>query len=146
MRRDSGALRFWAMGREAQVVGELVAQFEREHPGIRVRVEQLPWSAAHEKLLTAFAGGVLPDIAQLGNSWLPELVAIGALERLDARVAAAPDFAAADHFGGIWDTNVIDQRLYGVPWYVDTRVLFYRRDLLAAAGVAEVPTRWDAWV
>jgi multiple sugar transport system substrate-binding protein len=150
MRRDSGALRFWAMGREAQVVGELVAQFEREHPGVRVRVEQLPWSAAHEKLLTAFAGGVLPDIAQLGNSWLPELVAIGALEPLDARVAAGPDFAASDYFGGIWDTNVIDapngRGLYGVPWYVDTRVLFYRRDLLAAAGVAEVPTRWATWV
>jgi multiple sugar transport system substrate-binding protein len=146
VRRESGTVRFWAMGREAQVVGELIAQFEREHPGIRVRVEQLPWSAAHEKLLTAFAGGVLPDIAQLGNSWLPELVAIGALEPLDARIAVAPDVAAADYFGGIWDTNVIDARVYGVPWYVDTRVLFYRRDLLAAAGVAEVPTRWDTWV
>ena len=143
MRRDSGTLRFWAMGREAEIAGELLADFEREHPGIRVRIEQLPWSAAHEKLLTAFAGSVLPDVAQLGNTWLPELAALGALEPLDARVAASPDVPAADYFGGIWDTNVVDGRLYGVPWYVDTRVLFYRRDLLAAAGVAEVPTRWD---
>ena len=136
-------LRIWAMGREAEVAGELLIEFEREHPGIRVRIEQLPWSAAHEKLLTAFAGSVLPDVAQLGNSWLPELVALGALEALDARVAAAPDVSAADYFGGIWDTNVVDGKLYGVPWYVDTRVLFYRRDLLAAAGVADVPTRWS---
>ena len=143
VRRDAGELRFWAMGREAEVAGELLIEFEREHPGIRVRIEQLPWSAAHEKLLTAFAGSVLPDVAQLGNSWLPELVALGALEALDARVAAAPDVSAADYFGGIWDTNVVDGKLYGVPWYVDTRVLFYRRDLLAAAGVADVPTRWS---
>ena len=142
-RRDPGTLRFWAMGREAEVAGELLIEFEREHPGIRVRIEQLPWSAAHEKLLTAFAGSVLPDVVQLGNSWLPELVALGALEALDARVAAAPDVSAADYFGGIWDTNVVDGKLYGVPWYVDTRVLFYRRDLLAAAGVADVPTRWS---
>jgi multiple sugar transport system substrate-binding protein len=143
VRRNPGELRFWAMGREAELAGELLADFEREHPGIRVRIEQLPWSAAHEKLLTAFAGDVLPDVAQMGNTWLPELVALGALESLDARVAAAPDVAAADYFSGIWDTNVVDGRLYGVPWYVDTRVLFYRRDLLAAAGIAAMPTRWD---
>jgi multiple sugar transport system substrate-binding protein len=133
------------MGREAAVAGELMGEFEREHPGIRVRVEQLPWSAAHEKLLTAFAGDVLPDVAQLGNTWLPELQAIGALAPLDARLAAAPDVPAADYFAGIWDTNVVDGKVYGVPWYVDTRVLFYRRDLLAAAGVTAVPTRWDAF-
>jgi multiple sugar transport system substrate-binding protein len=143
VRRDPGALRFWAMGREAEVAGELLAGFEREHPGMRVRIEQLPWSAAHEKLLTAFAGDVLPDVAQLGNTWLPELAALGALAPLDARIAAANDMPAADYFGGIWDTNVIDRRLWSVPWYVDTRVLFYRRDLLAAAGVAQVPQRWD---
>ena len=58
-RKSDGPLRFWAMGREAEVVGELLADFQREHPGIRVRVDALPWSAAHEKLLTAFAGAVL---------------------------------------------------------------------------------------
>jgi multiple sugar transport system substrate-binding protein len=133
------------MGREAEVAGPLIADFEREHPGIRVRIEQLPWSAAHEKLLTAFAGDVLPDVAQLGNTWLPELVALGAVLPLDGRLATAADVPAADYFGGIWDTNVVDGRVYGVPWYIDTRVLFYRRDLFAAAGVAAVPARWDTF-
>jgi multiple sugar transport system substrate-binding protein len=39
-------------------------------------------------------------------------------------------------------TNVADGVLYGVPWYVDTRVLFYRTDLLRKAGVARPPTTW----
>ena len=39
-----------------------------------------------------------------------------------------------DYFPGIFDTNVIDGALYGVPWYVDTRLLFYRTDLLQQAG------------
>ena len=51
----------------------------------------------------------------------------------------------ADHFAGIWDTNVLDGEVYGVPWYVDTRVLFYRSDLLAAAGHPEPPTTWTEW-
>lgn len=144
-RRDANVLRFWAMGREGEVVGPLLEQFEREHPGLQVRLEQLPWSAAHEKLLTAFAGDATPDVAQLGNTWLPEFAALGALAPLDERIAAADGFDAADFFDGIWRANRIDGRRLGVPWYVDTRLQFYRRDMLARAGHAAPPTDWAAW-
>src|SRR6185312_11883901 len=134
-------IRFWAMGREGEVVTALVPEFERTHPGIRVVVQQLPWTAAHEKLLTAFAGDSTPDIAQLGNTWIPEFVALGAL---DTRLAAS-SVERNDFFAGIFATNVISGVAYGVPWYVDTRLLFYRRDLLEAAGVALAPTSWAEW-
>jgi multiple sugar transport system substrate-binding protein len=135
------------MGREGEVAAELLGAFERENPGVRVRVEQLPWSAAHEKLLTAFAGDATPDVAQLGNTWIPELVALDALEPLDAQVRASRRVELADYDPGILDTNVMDDgRQYGVPWYVDTRLLFYRRDLLARAGHGAPPRDWDAWL
>jgi multiple sugar transport system substrate-binding protein len=51
----------------------------------------------------------------------------------------------ADYFPGIWDTNVIDGVLRGVPWYVDTRALFYRRDLLKRAGYDSIPGTWAGW-
>ncbi len=138
-------LRFWAMGREGEVVRELLPDFERENPGLRVEVQQIPWTAAHEKLLTAHVGEATPDVAQLGNTWLSEFVALDAIAPLDARVAAGEVVDQGDHFPGIWDTNVLDGRLYGVPWYVDTRVLFYRSDLLAAAGHPEPPADWEQW-
>lgn len=138
-------LRFWAFGREGEVVQELVADFEREQPGIPIRVQQIPWSAAHEKLLTAFVGKASPDLAAMGNTWVPEQVTLGALAPLDSLVAAAPDMSPAGHFPGIWATNVVEGRLYGIPWYVDTRVLFYRTDLLARAGYREMPTTWAEW-
>lgn len=138
-------LRFWAMGREGEVVAEVVREFERTHRGIRVNVQQLPWTAAHEKLLTAFAGGTTPDICQLGNTWIPEFVALKALEPLDRYLAASSVVRADDYFAGIWDTNQVDGTLYGVPWYVDTRLLFYRRDLLLRAGFSAPPTSWDDW-
>jgi multiple sugar transport system substrate-binding protein len=134
-------LQFWAMGREGEVVRQLIPEFERSHPDIRVEVQQVPWSAAHQKLLTAFAGEALPDIAQLGNTWLPEFAALNALDPVQPSVVDAGDF-----FPGIWQTNVIDQTAYGVPWYVDTRLLFYRRDLLAEAGYANPPTTWAEWI
>ena len=144
-----GPLDFWAMGREAEVVVDLLAAFRERHPTVQVRVQQLPWTAAHEKLLTAFAGDALPDLCQLGNTWLPEFSALGALEPLDGPLAAA-GIPRDDYFAGILDTNVMPaadgaSRLLGVPWYVDTRLLFYRSDLLRAAGHARPPQTWSEW-
>ncbi|WP_444844517.1 sugar ABC transporter substrate-binding protein [Duganella caerulea] len=146
-RREEGVvLKFWAMGREGEVVTALMPEFERTHPGVRVEVQQLPWTAAHEKLLTAFAGEVMPDIFQLGNTWVPEFKAIGALRALDGEVATSQHVTRADYFPGIWDTNIVDGKLWGVPWYVDTRVMFYRRDMLARAGYAKPPQTWEDWM
>jgi multiple sugar transport system substrate-binding protein len=139
-------LRFWAMGREGEVVARLVPEFERLNPAIRVRVQQIPWISAHEKLLTAFAGDATPDVAQLGSSWVPELVALGAIEPLDARVRASRVIDPADYFTGPLNGNRIDGRLRGVPWYADTRLLFYRSDLLRRAGFAAVPQDWAGWL
>ena len=144
-RDDESTIRFWVMGREGEVAAQLLEGFEREHPDVRVRIEQLPWTAAHEKMLTAFAGNAMPDVAQLGNTWLPEFVALNALEPLDDRVQTSIDIDAADYFPGIWDTNRVGENLFGIPWYVDTKLLFYRRDLLEQAGFSSPPKTWDEW-
>jgi multiple sugar transport system substrate-binding protein len=142
---DVTVIKFWTIGREGEVVPELLRDFERLHPGIRVSEQQLPLTAAHEKLLTAFAGDALPDIGQLGNTWIPELATLGALEPLQRFLDTSSAIPREDYFPGIWDSNVIDGRLYGVPWYIDTRLLFYRKDLLARAGFPEPPRDWQEW-
>ncbi|GAB2501735.1 sugar ABC transporter substrate-binding protein [Pseudoxanthomonas sangjuensis] len=136
---------FWAMGREAEVVSGLVADFERENPGIAVDLQHIPWTAAHEKLLTAYAAGALPDLCQLGNTWIPEFAALDALQPLQGYVGASPVVRRDDYFPGVWDAVVVDGRLLGVPWYVDTRLLFYRKDILREAGVALPIRTWDEW-
>jgi len=138
-------VRFWGFGREGEVVREMVPEFERRHPGIRVEVQQIPFTAGHEKLLTGFVGRATPDVAQLGNTWIAELAALGALEPLDERIAAMPELRREDFFAGVWDTNVVDGVTWGLPWYVDTRLLFYRSDLVAGAGVPWPPRSWDEW-
>jgi multiple sugar transport system substrate-binding protein len=144
---DNGAvtLRFWAFGREGEVLQELMPEFERQNPGIHVRVQQIPWTAAHEKLLTAYVGDATPDLAQVGNTWIPEFAALGALEPLDQWTARSSVIDSAAYFTGIWNTNRIGDTLFGIPWYVDTRVIFYRKDLLARAGYREMPTTWAEW-
>lgn len=139
-------VRLWAMGREGEVVAGLLPDFERTHPGTRVEVQQLPWTSAHEKLLTAYAGDATPDVCQLGNTWIPEFAALKALEPLDRYVAASGIVEPRDYFAGVWETNRVDDVLYGVPWYVDTRLLFYRRDIVAQAGFAAPPRSWPEWM
>jgi multiple sugar transport system substrate-binding protein len=138
-------LEFWTIGREGEAVTHLLPAFERANPGIRVRVQQIPLTAAHEKLLTAYAGGSLPDVTQIGNTWIAEFAELKALEPLAARAAASHVIERADYFESAWSPNVIDGLLLGIPWYVDTRLLFYRVDLLQAAGFDAPPRDWAEW-
>lgn len=138
-------VRFWAMGSEGEVVRQLIPEFERRHPGIRVEVQQLPWTAAHEKLLTAFAGDSLPDVCALGNTWIPEFALLGALAPLDAHLAKSPGVSPDDYFQGAWESGELNGHVYAVPWYVETRLPFYRTDLLRESGVSRPPQDWDEW-
>jgi len=137
-RRPEGTLEFWAMGAEAENLPALLATL----PGIpRVQVQPLPWTAAHEKLLTSYAGNSLPDLGQVGNSWIAELAAIDAI--LPVPAALIP--LTHGQFPAVVDTNRIGNRLMALPWYVDTRLQFYRRDLFARAGYAAPPPTWTEW-
>src|SRR6478609_6750632 len=139
-------LRIWAMGREGEVLTQLMPGFEKENPGIHVEVQQIPWTAAHEKLLTSYVGESTPDIAMLGNTWVPEFVALNSLEPLDSLAGSSREIRRDDFFDGIWKTNVVNGKTYGIPWYVDTRLIYYRTDLLAKAGYKEFPKTWDDWI
>ncbi|MBW8881448.1 MAG: sugar ABC transporter substrate-binding protein, partial [Asticcacaulis sp.] len=137
-------LRVWAMGVEGEGLIPFARDFERSHPGTRVRVQALPWSAAHEKLLTAFAADDLPDIIALGNTWVAEFAALNALEPLDERLKSSA-IRFDRFFDGARSSVTIDDKILGVPWYVDTRLLFYRDDLLRRAGFGAPATNWADW-
>jgi multiple sugar transport system substrate-binding protein len=137
---------FWAIGSEVEKIGELFDEFERQNPQIELRVQQVPWLAAHEKLLTAFAGDATPDVCQLGNTWIPEFAALDALEPLEPYLDRSGGIDESDFFPGLWETNRVDAHVFGIPWYADTRLLFYRKDMLAQAGWKEPPRTWDEWL
>ena len=143
-RHDDDVVRFWAIGREGEVAAQIARDFMQRNPGMRIEVQKMPMTAAHEKLLTAYAGDALPDVCQVGNTWLAEFDALDALEPLDG-FARRSSFPVDDYFPAILDSNRLAGRLVGIPWYVDTRLLFYRTDLLKEAGFDAPPTSWQEW-
>ncbi len=108
--------------------------------GLAVESQALPWTAAHEKLLTAYVGNSLPDVMMVKNDWLPELAMVGAL----APAPAGGDLLTG-HFPSALAASTVEGRAVAAPWTVDAWVQFYRPDLLARAGYRSPPTDWDEW-
>jgi len=127
----SGSIEVWAMGTEGEKLGDFAAAFVAENPDVEVNVTAVPWDAAHDKIATAIAGGTTPDVSMIGTTWMGEFAATGALD-------PTPDLIdPAGFFEGAWETTNVGGTNYGVPWYVETRVLYYRTDL-----IPEAPTDW----
>ena len=133
----------WAMGAEATKIGTMVDQFEVQNPQIKVKVQAIPWGTAHDKLITAIAGGAVPDVAQMGTTWMAEFGSIGAFADVGKYLAKSSVIDKGQFYQGAFNTNVIGGKVYGIPWYVDTRVLFYRTDLLAKKGFKHAPATWS---
>jgi multiple sugar transport system substrate-binding protein len=140
---DNETLVVWAMGEEGKKIAVMARRFEAQNPGVRVETQAIPWEAAHAKLLTSVVGGIPPDVSQMGTTWMAEFAAMKALAPLDEKAAASPWANPRAFFAGSLQTCYVDGALYGVPWYVDTRVLFYRKDLLAEVGFPEAPRTWQ---
>ena len=133
----SGDITVWAMGAEGEKLDVLAKDFMAANPGVKVRVTPIAWDVAHDKLLTSVAGGETPDVSQMGTTWMGEFAETGAL-------AEVPDTIDMNQFfEGARNTAIIDDTPYGVPWYVETRLLYYRSDIAKKAGVNKPPETWD---
>ncbi len=144
-RTESQALSVWVMGEAGQQLQTLLEQFQKENPGITVDVQGIPWGQAHEKLMTAAAGGTLPDVFQVGTTWMSQFSALDVFEPLNDRIQNSQVVSEDKFFHGSWVTNVFNGQVQGLPWYADTRILFYRQDLVEAAGYRKIPEDWYAF-
>ena len=127
---------FWP----ADVITPLVRKFEAENPGLTVRVEQLTWDSGKDKILAAVASGTTPDLCELGSTYMPHFLASRALADLSAGVADMKTTLRG------WEMCSIGEAIYGLPWVLGTRALFYNKTLFARAGLDSTrpPETWDA--
>lgn len=135
--KATGSLTVWAMGAEGEKLPDLVKGFTKDNPDCTVDVTAVPWDSAHDKFTSAIAAGTAPDVAQVGSTWMAEFVGLKALE------ATPKEISLDGFFDGAVNAVEVDGTAYGVPWYVETRLVFYRKDLAEQAGITEPPTDWD---
>lgn len=114
----------------------LAESFEKAQPGVRIELEEGPVPTdLRESLTTAalLSGDGAFDLVYLDVTWTSKLAAAGWLLPLDGEIGEAekaeflPQALAAGIFRG---------HLYRIPFRTDVGLLYYRADLLAAAGIA----------
>jgi multiple sugar transport system substrate-binding protein len=136
--KATGDITVWAMGTEGEKLAAFAKQFTAENPDAKVNVTAVPWDAAHQKIASAIAAKQTPDVSMIGTTDQGEFAKTGALDPTPADL-----FKKADYFPGAWDTTVVDGTSFAVPWYVETRGVYYRKDLAAKAGFPDGPKSWD---
>ncbi|PNR97000.1 ABC transporter substrate-binding protein [Petrotoga sp. 9PWA.NaAc.5.4] len=133
----------WAMGEEAKSLDQLAKLFMEEYPEYEVNIQAIPWANAYDKILTGIAGRQVPDVAQMGTTWMAPFGSMGAFEDLTPYIQKSEIVKPENFFEGAWQTGTVSGKQLGIPWYVDTRALYYRTDLLAEVGYDHAPQNWD---
>lgn len=145
---DKTVVNMWIMpnsGTPDEDLMTVLEPFLEANPDIEVVPTVLDWGSAWTKLTTAATSGEGPDITQLGTTQIAAIAAMGALEDL------TPIY---DRFGGeeafipasLPTTQILGsgEERYAAPWFIDSRALFYRKDICEAAGV-NPETDFETW-
>ncbi|HEV7173283.1 sugar ABC transporter substrate-binding protein [Pedococcus sp.] len=135
--KATGAITVWAMGAEGDKLPSLAKQFEAANPGVKVNVTAIPWDSAHDKFTTAITAGSTPDAAMVGTTWMGEFAGLDALDPTPSSIDRS------QFFPGAQKTTEVNGTSFGIPWYVETRLVYYRTDLAKKAGYNSAPTDWQ---
>ena len=118
---------------------EAIDDFEAANPGIKVELTNGAWSDAYAKFLGWVKSGDTPDITVLGPKWLPDLISLDALQPFDKYIS--PSFLK-NFSPALTAPLKFDGKQYSIPEALSTRMMIYRKDVYAAAGVTSVPKTW----
>lgn len=140
-RAQTVTLNFWDMiwgpPEYIETAKALVDQFNAANPAIQVKYRSVAWTNWYQTFVTAIGAGTPPDISTGAGYQAAQLYDMGAIRPLDDVIAELKATGDADDFlPGTIDKLRYDNHTMALPWGVDIRVWLYRKDLLAAAGIA----------
>ncbi|GGQ65615.1 extracellular solute-binding protein [Streptomyces asoensis] len=121
---------------------EFEAGFEKDHPGIDVKIQIQEWDGIGEKVTAALASNDAPDVIEVGNTQVAQYAQSGGLTDFSDKVG---ELGGADWLEGLAEPGAYEGKQYGIPYYAANRVVVYRTDLFAKAGVdaSKIRTRED---
>ncbi|MFF2729499.1 ABC transporter substrate-binding protein [Streptomyces sp. NPDC058008] len=116
---------------------KILGGFRKKYPDVKVNVDYTTYAQLNEKITTGLAGGLLPDVLMMGVGWIPPFAAKKALAELPEELASAHDYEKR-----VLEPSRYDGKLYALPVVLDTRIVVYRKDHFAEAGVKKTPADW----
>lgn len=147
---ESVTITFWDMpwgpSEYTAKAQELVGEFEKEYPNIKVDYQSIPWDGWAQTFMTAVSSNSGPDVST-GAAFLQNRLALmGEVADVDSIIDEYEAEGKLDDFvPGTIDNFVWEGHQIALPYNVDCRLMWYRKDLFEAANV-EVPTNWDEFL
>ncbi|MBW2121616.1 MAG: sugar ABC transporter substrate-binding protein, partial [Deltaproteobacteria bacterium] len=133
----------WGSPTSNQLYREVVEDFERSNPDIRVELMMLPWSHYHRKILTMCAARSRLDVMRLANSYFPLFVEKGALLALDEYIRRdRTEIDLGDFFPAALMGCEDEGHIYGLPVDIVGWAVFYNRGIFEKAGLAFPDGTW----
>ncbi len=142
---DKAEIRVWLNGTDTPDAARdwLKKTFEEQHEGSTLTIEQQEWEGLVERLTTSLSSdSETPDVVEIGNTQAPTFTTAGAFSDVTDELG---DWGGDDLLPGFVDGATADGKTYAVPYYAGSKYVFYRKDLLEAAGLS-VPTTMDEFV
>jgi len=156
-------LNIWGLYDSSDVFKQIIASYQLLHPNVKIKYTKLRWEEYEEQLVNAWAEGLGPDIFILHNTWigkyqnkilpLPEKISLPFVEKagigkqataIIKTISTPNPYQIKNLFPDVVAQDVIrNNQIYGLPLSIDTLALFYNRDHLNAAGIANPPQTWQ---
>ncbi|WP_066040997.1 extracellular solute-binding protein [Herbiconiux solani] len=141
---ETADLRVWLNGTDTPDAAReyLKTTFEKDHPGSTLTIEEQAWTGLVDKLTTNLSGSDSPDVVEVGNTQAAAFTSAGAFADLSG---IQEEIGGDDLLPGFVEAGSYDGKLFAAPYYSGARLVFYKKDLLANAGLT-VPTTLDQYV
>ncbi len=114
------------------VLADYLREFEARHD-VKVNLTILAWETAWTDIVKYALYGRGPDVSEIGSTWLARLVGMNALRPFTDSESTA--FEPEAFLPQLWENGLYGHTLYGILWFADTRLIFYRSDILKKAHV-----------
>jgi len=128
---------------ESRLLEQVIAQFEKKHPNIRVKREVIN-SQYMDVIKTRLIGEVAPDVFYLDALEAPLLMKYKVLEPLDSYIK--PEFNIADFEPTLLNAFRQNNQIYGIPKDFTTLALFYSKTAFAKANLTQPPKTWNEFI
>ena len=126
---------------EGEVFKKLIAQYNQDHPDVKVNELYSSNDLVLQKVLTAVRGGSAPDVAYMFGSWSPNIAQIPQVVDM-AEYVSEPDWQWDDFYPAEREAATVGEKIVGVPALVDNLAIVYNKQLFAEAGVAPPSPDW----
>ena len=126
---------------EGDAFKALVAQYNKDHPDVKVTELYSNSDQVLQKVLTAVRGGTPPDVAYMYGSWSPNIAQIPQLVDMKP-VTSQPDWKWDDFYPAEREAATVGDKVVGVPALVDNLAIVYNKKLFADAGIEPPTANW----